>query len=155
MPRPAFRLALALALPFAAACGAARAPSAATASWDDATRLVVDSAAGRLAELELRRAALGASVTAAHPEARLVAERIAAVEAQLAALPHPDAARARATARVLAALDARAAGLAVERGQQRVTYRPDSPQLQRLDAEARLLAARRSELAAVPRAARR
>lgn len=130
-----------------------RSGTTAPAEWDAATRLLLDSAGARLATLELQRIAMYGAGTADTPSGRMVADQIAALERQLADVPRLEAARrlvARLVARrVIAALDAREAGLRVARAQLLVQFTGASTRVRDLDTEARHLAERRIELTAL------
>lgn len=151
-PLPLARPAIA-ALVLAAAC-AGRAPRAAHDAAYDAPRAVaratVDTIATRLAELELRRVALEASGLAESPHFAQVDRQLAALREllgeSLRALPDRAPAERAVARRLLAALDARQAGLAVQRRQMLATYTEESPFVRQAVAEERALERRRAAL---------
>lgn len=113
---------------------------------DIRARFLIDSAAARLAALELRRLALRARYEDWAPPVQAVKEQIERIERQLADLPGREAAWEHALERVLAGFDQREAGLKLERDSLLVSWAPDSPPVKRVDAEMRYLAERREEV---------
>ena len=150
MPRSS-RACLAVVILLAAACHGPRPagpPSTATAAWDPVTRLLVDSAGARMATLELRRLALRSAGVVRTEPALTVAGEIDALTRQLSEIPHADVASRLVGRQVLSALDAREAGLILERQRLLVHYTAASVPVQQLDMEAQALAQRRAELQA-------
>ena len=116
--------------------------------WEAGSHHVIDSVAARMAELELQRLALRAAVTDGSIEAQRVVAEITSLE-RLLAEEQPSAAASRMVAdRVLDALDARHAGLLVERTRLLVLFTPGSAPMQQLEREMQALAERRSEVQA-------
>lgn len=133
---------------------AAAASAAGVPEWEPVTRHLVDSAGARLAALELQRLALEGAGAGPTEQAQTVRRQIAVLERQLAEVPRPEAAARLAASQVLRALDAREAGLLVERRQLLVTYTAANHRVEQVDAEARALARRRAELEAIIQVAR-
>lgn len=99
-----------------------------------------DSLAAQLVELELRRG------SASKEDLAIASSRIAAIHAQLRALPDGGAADRLATTRVILALDARTDTLDAQLRRARMVYTDQHPEVRRILGELRPIAERRAEL---------
>ena len=123
-------------------------PSRATAASDDRLAAAIrDTIAARLAALELLRPTLHATGKAAtHPDLVNADRQVALLRQQLRTLPEPAAAEAYANAVILRAVEARLAGLAVERVLLAAERGAAYPDVQAMAAEEAQLQQRRTEL---------
>jgi hypothetical protein len=112
-------------------------------------RALFDTLTKRLSGLEIERAVLiGSGKSADYPDRQAVERQLATLRQFLTELPNPKATQVYANQEVLAAIEARLAGLAVER-RLLEAERPNHPDAKAMAAMEAVLQQRRTELRAL------
>ena len=126
----------------------AQAEPPAQAAPDGLAHALLDTLAARIAQLELQRVGHTAAMDAHHPDVTAIEKALAALRAQIDELPDPRAARTFVALQSLRAVEARLAGLVVQRRVTLATGRlpAEHPDIKHMIAADAILARRRAEL---------